>query len=182
MGWFLVDYRGLQLVSHGGAIDGFRSDMTLVPREKTAVIVLCNLDQDNLPEALRWSILDLVHGFPATDWNAMLIGHAQEEQKEAEAARKRRAAQRVQGTTPSHPLADYAGTYSDAGYGDVRIAAANGGLTLEWLSLRAPLEHYHYDTFDARGGGMGGSQVVFRTAVDGRIAGLNFMGVDFARR
>jgi CubicO group peptidase (beta-lactamase class C family) len=182
MGWFLVDYRGLRLVSHGGAIDGFRSDMTLVPREKTAVIVLCNLDQDNLPEALRWSILDLMHGFPATDWNAMLIGHAQEEQKEAEAARKRRAAQRVQGTTPSHPLADYAGTYDDAGYGDVRIAAANGGLTLEWLSLHAPLEHYHYDTFDARGGGMGGSQVVFRTAANGSIAGLNFMGVDFARR
>jgi CubicO group peptidase (beta-lactamase class C family) len=182
MGWFLVDYRGLRLVSHGGAIDGFRSDMTLVPREKTAVIVLCNLDQDNLPEALRGAILDLMHGFPATDWNAMLIGHAQEEQKEAEAARKRRAAQRVQGTTPSHPLADYAGTYDDAGYGDVRIAAANGGLTLEWLSLHAPLEHYHYDTFDARGGGMGGSQVVFRTAANGSIAGLNFMGVDFARR
>jgi len=182
MGWFLVDYRSLHLVSHGGAIDGFRSDITLVPREKTAVIVLCNLDQDNLPEALRWSILDLMHGFPATDWNAMLIGHAQEEQKAAAEARKLRAAQRVPGTTPSHPLADYAGTYEDAGYGDVRIAAANGGLTLEWLSLHATLEHYHYDTFEAKSGGMRGSQVVFRTAANGSITGLNFMGVDFARR
>jgi CubicO group peptidase (beta-lactamase class C family) len=182
LGWFLVDYRGLHLVSHGGAIDGFRSDLTLVPREKTAVIVLCNLDQDNLPEALRWSILDLMHGYPATDWNATLIGHAQEEQKAAEAARKRRAAERVQGTTPSHPLADYAGTYSDAGYGDVRIAVANAALTLEWLSLHAPLEHYHYDTFEAKGGGTGGSQVVFRAAASGSITGLTFMGVDFARR
>ncbi len=182
MGWFLVDYRSLHLVSHGGAIDGFRSDITLVPREKMAVIVLCNLDQDNLPEALRWSILDLLHGFPATDWNAMLIGHAQEEQKAAEAARKFRAAQRVQGTTPSHPLADYAGTYTDAGYGDVRIATANGALTLEWLNLHAPLEHYHYDTFDTRGREAAGVQVVFRTAANGRVAGLTFMGVDFTRR
>ncbi len=101
----IVLLENLHLVSHGGAIDGFRSDITLVPREKMAVIVLCNLDQDNLPEALRWSILDLLHGFPATDWNATLIGHAQEEQKAAEAARKLRAAQRVQGTAPSHPLA-----------------------------------------------------------------------------
>jgi CubicO group peptidase (beta-lactamase class C family) len=182
MGWFLVDYRGLHLVSHGGAIDGFRSDMTMVPSEKLAVIVLCNLDQDNLPEALRWSILDLLHGFPSTDWNAMLIGHAQEEQKEAMAARARRAAQRVQGTTPSHPLADYAGTYTDPGYGDVRITAANGALTVEWFSLHAPLEHYHYDTFDAKGGGAGGSQVAFRTAANGSITGLNFMGVDFTRQ
>ena len=117
LGWFLVDYRGLHLVSHGGAIDGFRSDLTLVPREKTAVIVLCNLDQENLPEALRWSILDLMHGYPATDWNATLIGHAQErDQKEAEAAQKTsRGGTRARGTTPSHPLADYAGTYADAG-------------------------------------------------------------------
>jgi CubicO group peptidase (beta-lactamase class C family) len=182
MGWFLLDYRNLHIVGHGGAIDGFRSDITLLPREKTAVIVLCNLDQDNLPEALRWSILDLMHGFPSTDWNAALIGRAQEEQKEAMAARKQRAAQRVLGTTPSHPLADYAGTYTDAGYGDVRIAMANGALTVEWFSLHAPLEHYHYDTFDARGGGGGGSQVVFRTAANGSITGLTFMGVDFARR
>ena len=109
--------------------------------------------------------------------NAALIGHAQEEQKAADAARKRRAAERVQGTTPSHPLADYAGTYTDAGYGDVRIAVANAALTLEWLSLHAPLEHYHYETFDAKGGG----QVVFRAAANGSITGLSFMGVDFAR-
>ena len=178
MGWFLVDYRGLHLVSHGGAIDGFRSDLTLVPRDKTAVIVLCNLDQDNLPEALRWSILDQLYAYPTTDWNTALIGHAQEEQKAAAEARTRRATERVQGTTPSHPLADYAGTYTDPGYGDVRITVANAVLTLDWLNLHAPLEHYHYETFDARGGG----QVAFRAAANGSITGLSFMGVDFARR
>ncbi len=181
LGWFIVDYRGLHLVSHGGAIDGFRSDITLIPREKTAVMVLSNLDQDNLPEALRWSILDLLHGFPERDWNALLMGHAQEEMKAAQAERKRRAEQRAQGTTPSHALADYAGVYSDAGYGDVKIAVANGGLTLEWAKLHAPLEHYHYDTFDARGRGVNGSPVVFRLAANGSIAGLSFMGVDFLR-
>jgi CubicO group peptidase (beta-lactamase class C family) len=182
LGWFIVDYRGLHLVSHGGAIDGFRSDITLIPSEKTAVIVLSNLDQDNLPEALRWSILDLMHGFPQRDWNATLIGHAQEEQKAAQAERKRRAAERVPGTTPSHPLADYSGTYWDAGYGEVKIAVENGELTLAWANFHAPLEHYHYDTFNSKERRLGGSQVVFHQTGSGSISSLNFLGIDFVRR
>lgn len=182
MGWFLLDYHGLRVISHGGAINGFRSNMTLLPQQKTAVIVLSNLDQDNLPEALRWSIVDLLEGFPARDWNAMLIGRGQQEQKEAAAARKARADRRVMGTTPSHPLADYAGTYSDPGYGEVRITESNGVLTLEWFSLHTPLEHFHYDTFDPKDSRGGGSEVVFHTAANGAVAGLTFQGVDFARQ
>jgi CubicO group peptidase (beta-lactamase class C family) len=182
LGWFILDYRGLHLVGHGGAIDGFRSDMTLIPREKTAVIILSNLDQDNLPEALRWSILDLMHGFPQRDWNAALIGQAQEEQKAADAARKRRAAQHVTGTSPSHPLADYSGTYWDPGYGEVKIAVESGALALAWLNVHTALEHYHYDTFDPKERRGGGSQVVFRLNGNGSVSGLNFMGIDFVRR
>jgi CubicO group peptidase (beta-lactamase class C family) len=181
LGWFIHDYRGLHLVSHGGAIDGFRANITLLPREKLGIIVLSNLDQDNLPEALRWSILDLLHGFPAHDWNAMLIHQAEEEAQAGRSAAKERAAGRVAGTKPSHAIAAYAGTYHDAGYGDVQITVDNGALVLAWSSFHAPLEHYHYDTFDARTGRLSGSQVVFRMSASGEISGLNFLDVDFTK-
>ena len=138
LGWFIHDYRGLHLVSHGGAIDGFRANITMLPLEKLAVVVLSNLDQDNLPEALRWSILDLLHGFPARDWNAVLIHHAEEETQAGRAAAKERKAHRAAGTTPSHDLAAFAGLYHDDGYGDVRITADKGSLALAWSSFRTP--------------------------------------------
>lgn len=181
LGWFIHDYRGLHLVSHGGAIDGFRANITLLPREKLGIVVLSNLDSDNLPEALRWSILDLLHGFPARDWNAMLIGHAEEETQTARAAAKERAARRVAGTKPSHDLTAYAGTYHDAGYGDVRISVENGALMLAWSSFRSPLDHYHYDTFDAKAERLNGSQAVFRLNAAGEVSELNLLGVDFAK-
>lgn len=55
-------------------------------------------------------------------------------------------------------------------------------LTIEQLSLHAPLEYYHYDTFEPNAGAQSGSQVLFRMAANGSITGLSFMGVDFARR
>ena len=182
LGWFIHDYRGLLLVSHGGAIDGFRANITLVPREKIAVIVVSNLDQDNLPEALRWSIVDLLHGFPPRDWNALLMGRAKEEEQAADAAARARLAKRVLGTHPSHELGAYAGMYSDPGYGDVRIYAGNNRtLALKWSSFDTPLEHFHYDTFDIKDGRLAGSDIVFRTDANGRVSGLNFLGVDFVR-
>jgi CubicO group peptidase (beta-lactamase class C family) len=90
LGWTIHDYRGLHLVSHGGAIDGFRAAITLVPREKLGIVVLTNLGSDNMPEALRWSILDVLHGFPARDWNATLIAHFGAEQQAARAAAQER--------------------------------------------------------------------------------------------
>ena len=36
LGWFLGEYRGYRLVNHGGAIDGFRTNVTLVPSRSWA--------------------------------------------------------------------------------------------------------------------------------------------------
>lgn len=42
LGWSLSDYRGRKLVAHGGAIDGFRAVVGLVPEERLGVVVLSN--------------------------------------------------------------------------------------------------------------------------------------------
>lgn len=181
LGWFILDYRGLHLVSHGGAIDGFRAIITLLPREKMGIVVLSNLDQDNLPEALRWSILDLLHDFPTRDWSALLMERGRKETEASRAAAKQRLAHRVPGTKPSHDLEAYAGDYHDAGYGDVRIAVENGALVLAWSSFRSQIDHRHFDTFDVKGGRLDGSPVVFRLAAGGEVSGLRFLDVDFMK-
>src|SRR5262249_23758147 len=42
LGWVLQDYRGHFLVSHAGAIDGFRVHITLVPDAKLGLVLLNN--------------------------------------------------------------------------------------------------------------------------------------------
>src|SRR4029078_13052554 len=40
MGWFLSDYRGKKVVEHGGAIDGMRAGVAMIPEEKLGVVIL----------------------------------------------------------------------------------------------------------------------------------------------
>src|SRR5207245_1040997 len=40
MGWVIQDYRCQLLVSHAGAIDGFRAHITLIPKAKIGIVLL----------------------------------------------------------------------------------------------------------------------------------------------
>ena len=54
------------------------------------------------------------------------------------------------GTTPTRPLADYAGSYPSDLYGTATVTLENGGLVLRLLpnpDLVADLTHWHVDTF-----------------------------------
>ena len=56
-------------------------------------------------------------------------------------------------STPSLPLASYAGTYTDQWYGDIQIDEAAGKLSIRFTktpSLAGTLEHWQHDTFVAR--------------------------------
>ena len=68
-------------------------------------------------------------------------------------AQKQAAATRDSLSRPSLPLQKYAGTYTDAWYGDVAIALENGKLVMRFShtpALVGDLAHWQYDTFVAR--------------------------------
>jgi len=57
-------------------------------------------------------------------------------------------ATRKQGTSPSHSLAAYAGSYEHPGYGRLVVREQGGRLELGLDNLKAPLRHFHYDVFE----------------------------------
>ncbi len=62
-------------------------------------------------------------------------------------------AERATTSRPSLPLDRYAGTYTDAWYGDVRVTLEGDGLVIAFRhtpSLVGDLEHWQHDTFVAR--------------------------------
>jgi hypothetical protein len=156
LGWFLSDYRGRKVVEHGGAIDGMRAQIALIPEEKLGLVVLSNMNGSGLPTALMYRIFDAflgapALGAPARDWSADLLKTSKTLEQAAKAAEKKQEAERVAGTNPSVALDKYAGTYRNDLYGDVKVAHDGGKLSLRYgPAFTGDLAHWHYDTFRAR--------------------------------
>ena len=130
MGWRIQDYRGTLLLSHAGAIDGFRAQLILLPREKIGIALLCNLHQSRINLALGNNLIDLFLGLPKKDWNGYYLNVVKKEKEIAEADQKKRQAQRVLNTKPSLGLAEYEGIFEHPAYGKARITEEKGGLVL----------------------------------------------------
>jgi CubicO group peptidase (beta-lactamase class C family) len=184
MGWVIQDHRGHDLVSHAGAIDGFKAHLALVPKARLGIVVLSNLHHTRLNLALSNSLLDLLLGLPRKDWNGIL-GRAMQ-RAEAEEAGQGRAelARREHGTRSSREPAAYAGSYEHPAYGTVRVSLERGVLVWRWNNFSGPLEHFHHDTFVLPIDIMGVPQVVFTLGADGTVSRMKVLGkmnVEFRR-
>jgi CubicO group peptidase (beta-lactamase class C family) len=184
LGWRLQDYRGRLLISHGGAIDGFRAQVGFLPAEKLGFVILTNLATTSVVESLRYALLDVLLGTAGRDWNALYSGVLKKQEQESARKRAELAAKRVPGTRPALPVNDYAGVYTNPGYGSARVRPQADGLLLEWGTLNLPLEHWHYETFQSPNDTTesANTQVVFRLGADGQVEGLRLMEQDFRRQ
>jgi len=170
LGWFIQPYRGHHLVHHGGNIDGFSAMVAFLPQEEVGVAVLSNLNGSPLPLAIALSAFDRLLGLEPVDWVAraeFFLDQALSAMAETEAAQ---AQDRVEGTEPSHPLEAYAGFYRHPAYGTVRVGLEEGSLRAALNGLDGlPLEHWHYDVFQASDTPVGSIRHQFLTGPDGRI-------------
>ena len=185
LGWFLSDYRGRKLVEHGGAIDGMRALVAMIPEEQLGVVILTNLSGSILSVPLSYRIFDAYLGAPARDWSAEMLKTmtALEEQVRAVAAKAE--TERVTNTKPSLALDKYAGNFRSDLYGDATIGIDAGKLTLKrGPSFTGVLEHWHYDVFRVTWSDrqLGKQFVSFRLDQKGQVAALNIDGLaDFSR-
>jgi CubicO group peptidase (beta-lactamase class C family) len=182
MGWVVQDYRGHLLVSHGGAIDGFRAHITLAPNDQLGIVLLNNLQGTQLNLAVSNSIVDLLLDLGTTDWNTYMLDVVKKEEAAKKESARRWRESRRRGTRPSRALSAYAGSYEHPAYGTARVVWKSGALAWEWSSFHGPLEHFHYDTFTARHDLLGDAPMVFRLNAAGEVAGLQFLGQDFRRK
>lgn len=67
LGWRSFDYSGHQVVFHGGAVQGYRGAMALVPEQDLGVVILWN-SESALPGGLLPTILDNALGMSGGQW------------------------------------------------------------------------------------------------------------------
>lgn len=148
LGWELFDHHGRKIVAHGGGYDGMVSRSVMVPDEQLGIMVVTN-SNTILSYAMSYRILDVMLGIakPA-DWSAIFTALTTSEEPDHDSNLNGIA--RASGTTPSHDLKVYAGTYQDAMYGDLSIRLTGDQLMFQFEPtpiFRGTLRHYHYDVF-----------------------------------
>lgn len=146
LGWMAYRYRGLRVVEHGGNIDGFSALVFMVPEKDFGLVILTNQNTAGINGVLARYATDLLLGLEKTDWYARAYGDSTEEAEEDEPKPEPR---RVAGTQPSHPLEAYTGEFEHPGYGRMTINQTPKGLRITFNSFELPLEHWHYDVFQA---------------------------------
>jgi CubicO group peptidase (beta-lactamase class C family) len=180
LGWFTYVYRGETVVEHGGAIDGMRAQITMIPERELGVVLLSNLGSVNFTEALRYRIFDAYLGEPEHDWSATLRETFDALVAQGRAAEEKHRKARLTDTSPSRPLGDYAGAYRHPMYGELEIAERGGVLHVAFgIAPRGALEHWHLDVFRAADWPAPGNDTLlaFRLDVDARVTGVELPGI-----
>jgi CubicO group peptidase (beta-lactamase class C family) len=152
LGWNVQDYRGHKVIQHGGGTLGFRAIVSLLPEKNVAWAIAMNSEDNEFTIGLHYELLDHYLGLPKRDWPRAFKDFLDARNAAGLEAQRAAAAERP-ASTPSLPLAVYAGTYADPWYGPIAITESNGALTIDFRQtpgMVAPLEHWAYDTFLAR--------------------------------
>lgn len=180
MGWAVYDHRGVKVVAHGGVIDGFRAQVTLLPDHHIGIALLNNLHQTKMNIALGNSLMDHLLGLPPKDWDGYFLGVERDEREAKRSALAKRNAERKPGTSPSVPRERFAGRYAEPAYGTGVVAIRGGRLVWEWGALTCPLEHFQDDTFRVTEGLLEDQLIEF-AVVNGVPHAVKAMGVVFER-
>lgn len=153
LGLRIRDYRHYKVWTHTGGLEGYVSQVWLMPEIGLGVTVLTNQESTAAFAALTNQIVDYYLKAPKFDWVEAYKKFTERNAQRSKEEIDKIYASRKKDTKPSLSLQDYAGLYRDDWYGDVEIRYENGELTIQFKhspELYGKLEHWHYDTFVAR--------------------------------
>ncbi|MEO7240028.1 MAG: serine hydrolase, partial [Sphingomicrobium sp.] len=149
LGWDVSDYRGVKIISHGGAVFGSLAMVVLIPDRNIGFFIAVNSEEGQLVRGLTDELLDHYLGLPAAAWPEKFDVYKRKRQAAAAAMVSAQAAKPAR-IGPSLALDRYVGDYTDAWYGTIKVRRAGNGLAIEYphsRGLSGRLTHHQYDTF-----------------------------------
>ncbi|WP_426334278.1 serine hydrolase [Paenibacillus silvae] len=164
LGWMIEPYRGHAMIHHGGAIDGFASQVAFLPDEQIGIVVLSNTNGSVIPYTVAFYIMDCVLGLEPKDWTSTLLklmGQGEQEaeqpeQKQLEETLANGEAQAEEETKPEKtsaplpldaPASTYTGIYQHPGYGELLVHETDQGLQTRFNNIDMPMQYVGKHTF-----------------------------------
>ncbi|NBR04855.1 MAG: class A beta-lactamase-related serine hydrolase [Planctomycetes bacterium] len=121
LGWVIQDYRGIKLISHGGAIDGFRTHIAMVPEAKFGLVILSSLEHTRMNLALSNSLVDLLFNFSQVEWDKNYAFILADGLQKSKIAFDNNLVDLLKKYPGSFNLADVLGQYQNPAYGKIEI-------------------------------------------------------------
>lgn len=162
LGWMIDSYRGNAMIHHGGAIDGFASQVAFLPEEQIGVVVLCNTNGSILPYTISFNVIDRLLELKPVDWSGRLAKLMTGDSTDSEAATDTIETPTTPETSVEEkpveaqvhphdrPIHAYAGSYNHPGYGEIVIQQTNDGLQATLNAIEMPMEYTGKDTFSVK--------------------------------
>lgn len=160
LGWMIEPYRGHAMIHHGGAIDGFASQVAFLPEEQIGIVVLSNTNGSIIPYTVAFRIMDRLLGLEPVNWSFKLRKLMGKESTETEADPENPLEVPIQADTAveenieephiipcDRPYTAYAGIYTHPGYGEMSIQETTDGLQATFNAIEMPMEYTGKDTF-----------------------------------
>ena len=122
-----------------------------MPQDGIGVVVLVIGDHAApLYDVVSYNVYERLLGMSLTPWSERRLEVRLKGKKAGQEARAKAGAERVSGTRPSHPIADYTGEFAHPAYGVVTISSPKDrrASSFAFHKIRLPLSHFHYDRFD----------------------------------
>lgn len=183
MGWVVYDHRGKLVIAHGGIIDGFRVQITLLPEEKLGIALFNNLHESKLNIALTNQLIDSILGLEPKDWTAYYQGVDKAEHAEKVKVKEKRNRDRKPEVLVLASLDAHVGDYEHPAYGTGRVKRDGAKLIWEWSSFRVPLEHWEAERFRATSGFFDDELFEFTVDADATaVVALAQRGIIFAKK
>ncbi|APD48061.1 hypothetical protein BM449_07100 [Synechococcus sp. SynAce01] len=182
-GWGVYQYNGLKVLEKGGALDGVRTLLLVVPQKRFAVAIVANRNLTALPEAVRAALLQQAFGRPGEpDMQPEIRAKA----NELESLLLAVEVKPTNSKPPSLPLPAYTGTYVNDLFGSWTVAQRDGALQVLAgpADYRGSLTPWNGDTFQLLWPGVISSSVdvPFQTDANGQVSGFLYEGYQFTRR
>ena len=152
LGWFVSNREGHTIVGHGGGYDGMYSRVAMVPDQNLGIVILTN-SMTGLSSSLGGFIIDSYLGRDTDKWLENAVARQKRGQNAWDERHQERLDARIENTTASVSLENYAGEYHDPMFGTINVIANGEQLRLEFATaplLNANLSHWHYDTWEIK--------------------------------
>ncbi len=186
LGWGLTDVSGYLQASHTGGLAGIVTQVTLIPELKLGIIVFTNQQEGAAFTAITNTIKDGYLGVTGNDWIKILTENTERNRAEAKKITDeiwtKVEANRLK-TTVTVNNSIYAGTYTDAWFGDIIIAEEGGKLRLRAVKspkLRGEMLYYTGNTFIVKWDDRSmdaDAYAVFMLDKDGKAAGFTMEAI-----
>lgn len=150
LGWALMDYNGMKVVSHNGGYDGMISQTLFIPEADLGFVIMTN-SLSSMYYPLMYHTLDELLGVEGKkNWNEIILANITKNEERSKEETAKLEAARELNTKPSLPAKAYVGYYGSEVYDTVEIKQEGENLHIQFgrsPSFNAELKHWQHDTY-----------------------------------